>query len=469
MKKLLAIIVAALFVIMAIPFSVSAEQQPLATTVPTAAVYVDGSNGNDSNDGSAADKAVATLNAAIKLANAKADDRVAIVVSGETPAGTEMHHILEESSKIIYLTSVFGGVDYRTTSNASIVFAATNPALIYFNFDSVWANLTFKTQKDNSILSLQYHNLTVGEGVATNPHNPDSKTAYPILLIGCNGTPSNGGDMDKAGETFKKDITIDVNSGDFCYFRGGDRDSTSVFDGVMTININGGNFMQQSSATTYTVSTNNNGPTGKSTYTKDSKIILNLNDGAVIHTLSLACYCSSASGNEINGDITLNLNKGAKLWGFLAATMSGGDATFNGTCTINLNGGSAEGITATNLSNVSKGDGKVVLNYDPNDADSKASYKAIMDACTDDYQLTVNEITLGAPAVTTAAPVVTDAPAVTDAPTTTAAPVVTDAPATTATSVTPATGSYDHIVIFMASAALLAGIAVIVIRKKING
>ena len=384
MKKIIALLLCVVFVLSVVPYNAIAAEN--AQSVSDSVVYLNGTDGSDSNSGKTAAKAVATLARAIEVANTYADaKKVYVVVTGDT-AIPEAQHVLPANNKPIVVTSVYGGNDYKAKGAEFITYNA-NCAAIHFNGTFTFEKITIKTTNANSIFALQYNSFTAGEGIDFVTVKDAAKaSSYPIILVGCNtnsGTP-----YDKAitPTTFTNDVNIEVNSGTWAYIRGGDRDSKSTYDGNMTININGGKFLcSVTSPTGHYTGGNINGPTGKSSYGPNAKIVMNLKGGEMNSLIGCA-YVGEDSGHTNAADITINIFDGFKLTNKFVAVQSN-YAVFNGKLTVNLYGGDLTGLVEAKLLNASVangGNGTVTVNYDINDAHSAAAFKALIDVCLDD-------------------------------------------------------------------------------------
>ncbi len=378
MKKVIAFLLCMILTFSSVPFGMfSAEAVEGGNPEPV--VFLDGTAGDDTNDGKTAATAVATLARAIEAANTFSNvDEVTVVVTGVTTLGTSTTYKLPKNNAKIIVTSKFNGIDYAK-SGACLKTYNKTVACIYFNGDFVFEHVTIIPTNTNPIFVMQYNNFKIGDGVTVNGKDPAKSTNHPILLVGCNKN------IDKAASpsTFSKDLTIEVNSGTWAYIRGGDRDSTSTYDGNMTININGGKFLcpVTTDAGHYT-SGNVNGPTGKSSYGKNAKIVMNLRGGEM-NSLIGCSYVGETSGHTNEADITINIYDGFKLTNKFAAVQSA-HAVFNGKLTINIYGGDLSGLVESKLYNASVdnfGTGTVTVNRNPNDADSQTAFENLTGVC----------------------------------------------------------------------------------------
>lgn len=459
-KKLTTCFLCSLLVLTAFPvLAIGASAAGIAADAAVPAFYLDGSKGADTNDGKTPEKAVATLNGAIALANATTASKVVVVVSGPTSLGSEEHNILTANTPRIILTSFYNNVDYRTTGAILNSPTVAKVDLLYFNGDFTFEHLKFQMMATNFIFAMQYNDLLVGSDVEILPlAGGTAATAYPILIAGCNGAGSVYTPVDKAigDPTFTDNVTIEINSGDWQYYRGGDRDTQTTFNGTLTTTINGGKFHQESTGTSYKTNSNNVSATGKGNYGPDAKIVLNLKGGEMQNVIGYNYVQPYTPKNESKADITINIYPGVKITGYVAATQAN-NGIFNGKVTINVYGGDLSTLIESVLTNNTVDDtdtGKVYVNYKPSDPASVAAYQALIKN-TNSEGCVFGEIA-DAPASTTAPAATTAAPAATTAP---------GAPATTAGSGSTSPSTLDSTAVIFILAACTACAAVLTIRK----
>ncbi len=209
-------------------------------------------------------------------------------VTIESPAD-KSHNAMPAHSGVITLTSFYDGVDYRNTKYGS---ESLLPCLdlrngIYsldFHGDIVMdylrvnvglimdqSNKNYGKPISNAIITMDYHNLTVGANVETTYFGEDGnavdpakfdQTYYttdkagnsarnypPIILMGQNANNTTAADdadpnAPKGGETITRDVTVSVASGVWQSVRIGDRDlkTANTLDMHATINISGGTY-----------------------------------------------------------------------------------------------------------------------------------------------------------------------------------------------------------------------------------
>ncbi|MBE6641170.1 MAG: hypothetical protein E7619_06250 [Ruminococcaceae bacterium] len=460
MKRAISLILVAIMALMLVPaIGVAAA----GTEKADAVVYLNGTTGVDTNDGKTAATAVASLAKAIEIANTYADAKeVVVVLSGDTMLGDAQAYVLPAHTAKITVTGNYDGTDYKS---AFLTFNA-NIAHVLFNGPFAFEYLTISVATTNAIFAAQYNSFEIGEGVEIVPQaDPAKYTSYPIILVGCSSNGGGNNPLDKAAgkSTFTNDVYVEINSGTWAYLRGGDRDSFSTYDGNMTININGGTFLQGAGTdTSYFTSANTNSPTGKAAFGDNAKIVMNLNGGEMTY-LAAANY--TKPDLPINADITINFNKGFKLNGGFASSMTL-NTVFNGDLVVNVYGGDFSAVTSAVLKNQSTangGVGTVTVNHNPNDPDSVAAFNILKNASAGKDDGVVYGTIADAPVVTE--PVTTEAVVTTEATVDTTAAVVDTTAATG--EVTPPTGDASLVIVF-AAAAVLCAAAVIVIKKREN-
>ncbi len=207
-------------------------------TVPalsdTGVVYV--------RDGGAADGKGATPETAIndiaKAAGLLRESGGTIVVCGPLTIGHNT--FMPNTDERITVTSVYNGVDYRTTASAKINMEYN----IYLGGDMTFDNVDLHTVNTNLIFVCNYHNVTIGEGFSSTVESTSVK--FPVFVVGINagneGVPVSA--MDFGGE-----CDIVINGGEWQYLRAGNRRQNSgypigrILEGAsVTVTVNGGTF-----------------------------------------------------------------------------------------------------------------------------------------------------------------------------------------------------------------------------------
>ncbi len=466
MKRAISLILVALMMLLAVPaFSVTAAD---GTAKSDYVVYLNGTAGADAHDGKTAATAVATFVKAVELACAYTDvAEVVIVVTGDTSLGNIQHNILPENKARICVTGYYDGTNY----NGKLITNTDNPvSVLYLNGDYTFEYLTLDCRRDNFILCMQYNNVKIGHGMTVVPleSRKDIYSAFPILLVGCNGDTSAMHDKAIGDPTFTNDVLVEVYSGEWQYFRAGDRDAKTTFDGNMTIKIDGIKTKIPASDTSYISNNNNNSPTGKGSYGPNAKIVMDIGNVELNNLVGIT-YVQPNSGNTNKADVTLNIREGVKTGRFCAVQKNA--LIFDGKLTVNVYGGDFSELLTVSFANNSianGGTGTVTINHNPADPASVAAFNALKDKAADagDASVTYGEIKAETVVDTTEVVVTTEATVDTTAAVVDTTAAVVDTTAATG-EVTPPTGDASLMVVF-AAAAVLCAAAVIVIKKREN-
>lgn len=152
---------------------------PAAFAAEPTVVYLDGTNGADTNSGASADQAVKTLEKAYELACAAgigsdANAEAIIVLCGETGVGSgNVNFNIPSSGKASYphvgkltVTSVYGSEDYRGSASLNIL--RTND-ICYFQLGgpTVYENMEIDVSAGHSLGIYAGEDFTIGQGVTT--------------------------------------------------------------------------------------------------------------------------------------------------------------------------------------------------------------------------------------------------------------------------------------------------------------
>ncbi|MBQ1935208.1 MAG: hypothetical protein II370_09450, partial [Clostridia bacterium] len=207
-------------------------------TVPTVSdtgvVYVreDGAVGGK---GASYETAVKDFAAAVALLRKSGGT---VVVCG--PVNIDYYTFLPDTDARITVTSVYGGVDYRTTKNAKLNFSNT----LYLGGDFIFDGVDVHASADATMLVCNYHNVTIGSDV--NSTKATTSIKFPVFVVGINvgnaGTPDS--EIDFGGV-----CNIEINGGEWNYIRGGNRRQIATYpigrvlnDASVTVTVNGGTF-----------------------------------------------------------------------------------------------------------------------------------------------------------------------------------------------------------------------------------
>lgn len=225
--------------------------EPVAPT-PDKVVYVKDA-GSSNHDGSSPQKAISNLAEAVRLCRGGGT----IVICGTTTVKRTAY--LPYNAYGITVTSEYGGTDYRT-SGAKLAFTGTEALNqgLFLSGDYVFENLKLECGHSDVRMVMQYHNVTVGEGVSCS--RTGSAARYMGLVCGYDVSSllQTEEDLTLGGE-----CRVTVKSGTFDFLYGGnlrrtaalpDTDSSRVSpslypyggigaDGRLLLTVDGGHFV----------------------------------------------------------------------------------------------------------------------------------------------------------------------------------------------------------------------------------
>lgn len=278
--------------------------------------------GDDANDGTSYKTAVKTVAKAYELIGNN-DGR--IVVCSYVNLGSA--YVLPKHSGRITFTATDGKIYFPL---GRVAFAQS----LTLSGETVFERVGI-TASGTSFLSAGGHNLTIGKKVET--------SGDVCILAGFNVNAT-----DKIEDvSFSNDVTVNILSGEFLYFRGGNRrvsgDSPfGMISGNVTININGATFKARDSSQNLNAAAGMNEQSGN--------VVVNFNDGNIYG--SLFAVGRSGTNNtkqspKVTGNVTINLNGGSFNGKNLNENQDSSIA-FEGQYTLNLNGGSLPFIESIN-------------------------------------------------------------------------------------------------------------------------
>lgn len=195
-------------------------------------VYVSGS-GKSTNGGTSPSDAVDTLGLAVAMLREKGGT---IVVCGAL--NVKQTYFIECGGPVT-ITSVYGGVDYRTEKYARVNLTGS----LTLASDLMLENITIYTTKSDYSISCCYNNFTVGDGVSCSGETLAINAGYRI----------GAGALTPEDVSCHQDCTIKVAGGKWALLRGGNMRANpmdpvgSVDKGVkLSIYISGGEFTNKS-------------------------------------------------------------------------------------------------------------------------------------------------------------------------------------------------------------------------------
>ncbi len=199
----------------------------------TAAYFVDNTNGKDTNAGTSASAPLKTLSKANAYLREIGGGTIVIcgkvvISSAYTPA--------DVGGAVVY-TSVWNGVDYRSTNSAKLVVSANIAA----NSDTYFKNINFSITASGLVFSGRCNNFGFGSGVTVTDDSGLSSFTYPTVIGGWNN-PST-----LEGSSNAKDYSVHVYSGTWSSVSAGHRrisgsNPVSSLRGDISLIIKGGTF-----------------------------------------------------------------------------------------------------------------------------------------------------------------------------------------------------------------------------------
>ena len=163
---------------------------------------------------------------------------------------TESFGVIPQCGGNVTVTSVYGGVDYAKTAGAKLILRSS----LFSESALTFENITLHAAASGQGIYMQYHDLTIGEGVVC---TADPGVTVPLSL-------NAGYTVQLAGTATEKfdctrDCTITVNSGTWSILRGGNKRAKPEYAVASTaagtklsIIVSGGEFVATGSANTAT-------------------------------------------------------------------------------------------------------------------------------------------------------------------------------------------------------------------------
>jgi len=264
------------------------------------------------------------------------------------------------NDKVTTITSVYGGVDYRKTSNASI----TVSSVVSMYGDYVFEKVDFISGSSTANLCFQYNNVTIGEGVnctrATDVTNDIALTAGYAVAAGFV--------MPMYEVSCHEDAKIIIKSGTWQYIRGGNHrnNANAPFgtideNATLVIKVEGGTFTATATKLVSAVGMNS----------VDGTVYMEITGGIFAGDVNL--YSRFGSNNTQSytthntGSATLNIKGGTFNGTAIKVYQSDAFTTNTGTNLICIQGGTfASGLTVTGSSTANDtlilGDGITLTN-----------------------------------------------------------------------------------------------------------
>ncbi len=263
-------------------------------------------DGSDLADGSAPDKAKASLNAAY----AALPQGGTIVLCGPLTLSRSAdggdYRTPETATGAYTLTSVWNGTDYRTTASAALL----SDMWLYFNSEHTLDHLTIRVQKSTSLYCCNGNKVVIGEDVEC---VKDGSSNYIGITAGRN---------DDAAQDAAHGGDLTVNGGTWQMIRGGTRNNAKlncINEGGPVVTINGGDFygviftggdgtIKGNAATTINGGTFHGALNPLGTGKVEGSVTLTINGGDFLDVTTLNFF-ASATGSA-DGLCTLKINGG---------------------------------------------------------------------------------------------------------------------------------------------------------------
>jgi len=350
MKKFLSLVLVALMVI---PFGM------MATTSISAAgtvIYVkDGGTG----DGSAADKALASIPAAIDAASKKTEDVTIKLVGEVTMDLTSAHYEEPRHTNKITITGNDANAKMLVQTHETASTAADKHFWIMNGelcFEKV--NIEVKTGKYLLVLVTQLNDLTFGEGVNCKNSVEGGNETYTVLIRGMMLDYKPEYHYNAETNTYTANPTITLKSGRFFqvvgYMSDASNKTTAKLNGDVTVNISGTTVIEKLCIVA-------------NSYVSCNNATVNLDGGEIVQFLSASdrpgANMSQYGISGVTGTYTLNIGKnfditksankenGSVFYGIGGTTANTGydlalNIEGNGTCIANIDENVYDAIVA---------------------------------------------------------------------------------------------------------------------------
>ncbi|MBQ2733551.1 MAG: hypothetical protein IJF74_05265 [Clostridia bacterium] len=286
------------------------------------AIFIDGENGNDENDGKTAEKAVETFEKAFSLLD---DEHSLIVIVNTVFAGR--NYEMPEYNGEVTITSLYKDEDYRAANGAAL-----NIFNLLLSSDIRFENVAIAPQTRDSLICCRFNDLSVGEGVTVNYE--EGKTLSIIGGYYVTDLALNQPNTMKAEDvSYKGDCHISVMSGTWKYLIGGNyrvgiNSAVGTFDGNLTVDIGGD--AEFRSGARYDDIVGDVVTAGGENIHKGS-VTLNISGGKfacpVYGISKLGTYMNAVAANDKTGTSGLIYGSDVKYEADIAINISGGDFT----------------------------------------------------------------------------------------------------------------------------------------------
>ena len=381
------------------------ETTPAVTEEPKKpdAVFLDGENGKDEQDGLSPETAVLSLSHAFELLSPERN-RIVIMNSPQS----EIRVTLPEYDGTLIFTSKYNGIDYAEQNKARFRI----PHTLTLGGDTVFEDLTMASYSEDSRIFCNYHNLTIAESVSCT--GADRRlviihAGYSVADTALNDEkPIYARNLGHNG-----DCEINIFGGRwkaFCggNYRAGRNSPVATFDGNLTVNI-GGNAEFYSIDPTDDIWGDHFTATGMNF--QRGTVTLNITGGtfsspiyALGHRGEIFCATAANGKTGTDGtkqgrnvtytaDVTVNISGGTFTEGVteIGALRNPGETPLTGSYTLNITGGSFTAgikLSARGILGESKVTGApadaCVVDFDTVNGAVQSAAKALRVACVGD-------------------------------------------------------------------------------------
>ncbi|MBR2454074.1 MAG: DUF4185 domain-containing protein [Clostridia bacterium] len=300
------------------PVTDPVTEPPVEQYVPlTQDVVFVSATGTGTKDGTSAENS-ATLQEALGLTK-KNGGTIVVCAPISLDLFIDKKYYFPSNEKPVTITSVYDGVDYRATANASI--SLENSAFFYGDY--IFEGVKFICAGADSRLHFQWNNITLGDDIVC---ARKSGVSNDIALV-CGINVPNSYISDTYEASCHEDAEIIVKSGSWAYIRGGNRRIRTespfgtIDEGVsVIIRIMGGKF-------TSTGTTDTNSAVGMNSV--DGELYMEISGGefaAPVYVLGRVGSKLAEYDPSIKGKVTLNITGGTFNKNTLAVIQSASSA-----------------------------------------------------------------------------------------------------------------------------------------------
>ncbi len=224
---------------------------------------------------------------AIADAYAKLPNGGTIVICGKYTVGNTTNVTLPANTNEIRITSVFAGVDYRTTNSANLTFNGTS--FLKLSGPTVFDSVTMSLDKTAAGICANFNPVTVTDSVSI-VQSAGGNGYYMYFIVGPNG--------DNAGTLAKGEVLeININGGKYINLSAFSRSVATTNEGTVILNVGGNADVRDLVG----------GSLSAGSYAGSS--VLNISGNAKVSTVYLGGHNSSG----MKGDVVVNVTNSASI------------------------------------------------------------------------------------------------------------------------------------------------------------